>query len=585
MSTTSTTLVGVENLQFYATANAATINLGSTTGVESILMSNNAGNATVSGINSTIQTISVTGNPTVGADDTNTFTVTGLAASASVNLNVNGVGDTNATLNTDNDTITIDPTSGLGFATVNIATTGTASFITLDDGAATNLTTINATGSSALVLELTPTTVTTVNAAAMTGAFSVTVGAGTLNITGGTGGDNINMAGTYTSADTINGGSGTDTLWLTTAEAVVTTAQTKVTNIEKLRITNELEGTIDLAQFSATGVVLTVDGHAADAVITYAAGTGTLEYGVTDQEETTLVVNGNLASGSDILNITYGSTTAAMADGGTLVANNIETINVLIQGAAVTANDAITLAPVPGTTVNVSGSFGGGLGTITATTINASGVALSGVTATGVTLTAGAAASVTGSNGIDTLTGSSSADVIRGGSGADVIVGALGNDVLNGGLGADNMGSVADAGTVGSSAAVTFTTSAADSFILAANAVTSADTIRLDDVAADNAYTFTINTGVVATTVVATAVVSLGTTTVTAFGYVLGAAATTAQTADAVLYQDTNGNGVIDVNEFAVSLDASFGAAAGAETFAVTIVGGAAVVTVTAGEA
>ena len=581
LSTTTTTLQSVENIQLYAQAAGTTLDLTNTSGVQSVLIANSAGAATVAGINAGVTSLAVTGNPTVGTDDARTFTVASLAAGASVNLVVDGVGDTNTTLNQDNDTININPVSGaVGFSTVSLTAQGSASFVTLNDGDATNLATVNASGSAALVLNLTPTTITTVNAGTMTGAFTVTVGAGALNITGGSGNDNINMAGTYTTTDTINGGSGTDTLWLTASEATTTTSQTsRVTNIELIRVTNATSGTLTLANWGATGAVITTADSGG--TIVYSAGAGSLNLGTTDLTSDTINATGNLASDADTLNITLGSSSTANTAGGTVATTNFEVINVTTLGGT-GGMAAISTSPTAGTTVNFVGSQGGNYGTVTAATINAGGLTLSSATATGVTLTAGTASSVTGSGGVDAITGSSSADTLRGGAGADTIIGAGGNDLLVGGLGADTLALIADTGaTVVTGTAVTVSTSAADSFIGAASSLTNADAIRLDDVATASgtttSYTVTINTGVVATTVAASSVVSLGTTTVTAFGYLVGASATTGLTADAILYQDTNGNGILEVGEYAANLDLSL---AGAEAFAVTIVGGAAVVTV-----
>lgn len=386
------------------------------------------------------------------------------------------------------------------------------------------------------------------------------------------------MAGNYTSADTINGGAGTDVLWLTAAESVVTSSQTsRVTNVEKIRLTNEHEGTLDLSYWGATGAVITAAGHAADAVISYSAGTGTLELGATDQEETSLVVNGNLASLDDILNVTVGSSTAAITDIGTITANNFETVNVIIQGGAVTAGDAIAVSPSAGAVINVSGAFGGVLGTLTAPTINASGVVLANVTDTGVTLTAGTAARVTGSNGIDVLNGSSGADILIGGSGADSLDGNDGNDVFSPGLGADTI-DIDEGTTVASGTAATVIADVTGSYSTASAATTYLDTLVLQDAVAEGTYTVTLNTGVVATSVVVAAAVNIGTTTVTAKGFLLVSAGDAEATGDARLYQDTDGDGVIEAGEFSMVIDQVDPTAA---EVAVSVTGGALLFTIT----
>lgn len=578
LSTTASTLQSIEQLEFYNTVANANINLTATTGVESILLSSSAGNATVSGINAGIETLAVTGNPTAGAADTSTFTVQNAAVSGaedSVQLVVNGVGDTGA-----NDNIVIQPTSGAnGFETINVVAEGTGSFVTLNDGAATSLSTVNIDADVALTVSLTPNTVRTVDASESSAAVNVTVASGNVAVTGGAGNDTINVAGVYSNTQTkVDGGAGRDTLRLNSAEAAQATSQTaRITNIETLTINNQLANNINLANWGATGVVLTTANS--NGTITYTEGTGTLDLGTTDQTtaSATISATGSLTGTADILNVTLGNATTANTNGGTIAATNIETINVTALGGAGGAQ-GISMAPLAGTTVNFLGSFGGSYGTVTASTIKADALTLTGATAAGVTLTAGSASSITGSGGIDNITGSAAADVINGGAGNDIIIGGGGNDVINGGAGADVIGLVAAAGSVAVGTAATVVTSAADSFIGTGLSLTNADTIRIDDVAAAGTYTITINTGVAATSIASAATVNLGTTTVTANGFLIGAGATTGLTADAVLYQDTNGNGIIEAGEFAVNLDYD---AAGGDTFAITIVGGAAVVTAT----
>jgi hypothetical protein len=359
----------------------------------------------------------------------------------------------------------------------------------------------------------------------------------------------------------------------------VTTSQTaRVTNIEKIRITDALDGDdVDLSLFGATGLVLTTTDNTAE--VTYSAGTGTLELGTTDQEESTFTVNGNLASSSDVLNITMGSSSTAGTGYGLLNVNNFETVNVQFLVGALSAgeaNDGITMSPSIGSTVNVTGSFGSAMGVITASTINASALSLTGVTATGVTLTAGIGSYVTGSMGVDALTGSTSADRLVGGSGADTLTTAGGSDTLEPGLGRDAM-VMSD---VAAAASITVITTAAGSYVGAAGSLTNADDLNMD---CDNAvgevtYVATISTGVAATTVAIGTTLSVGTTAVTANGfYVLTGTAgdTVAEvTGDFSIYQDTNGNGLIESGEFAITIDNDSGI-----TSPITIVGGTLVIT------
>ena len=268
-----------------------------------------------------------------------------------------------------------------------------------------------------------------------------------------------------------------------------------------------------------------------------------------------------------------GSTTTAGAGYGNLVVNNFETVNVQFLVGAMTAAESIggiNMSPAIGSTLNVIGSFGSAMGTITAGTIDASGLTLAGVTSTGVTLTAGTAAFVTGSMGVDSITGTTSADRLLGGTGADTLTTAGGNDILDGGLGRDLlvMSDVAAAATI------TVITTAAGSYVGAAGSLTNADELNMD---CDNnvgevTYAATINTGVAATSVAIGSTLNVGTTTVTAFGfYILTGTAddTVAEvTGNFSMYQDTDGDGVIESGEFATVFDNN-----GGTTIAASIVG------------
>ncbi|WP_323011854.1 hypothetical protein [Castellaniella sp.] len=189
---------------------------------------------------------------------------------------------------------------------------------------------------------------------------------------------------------------------------------------------------------------------------------------------------------------------------------------------------------------------------------------------------------LTGSEGDDTIDGGKGDDTIDGGKGNDTIIGGGGNDVITGGAGADQISLVATrlGNTVAHGTAVTLITSAADSFVTTVSTLANtADTVFISDVAAValNNYSITLKTGVAATSIAAATTVNLGTTTVAANGFLLvnAAGTTTGQTTNAVLYQDTNGNGIIEAGEFATNIqyDASVGTA---DTYAITIVGGAA---------
>jgi hypothetical protein len=82
------------------------------------------------------------------------------------------------------------------------------------------------------------TAVTTYNAADATGVQSILAGATNITITGGAGADVIDMAGTLTSSDTIDGGAGDDTLRVDVDGLTAGSPDLSITNVETLRLDN-----------------------------------------------------------------------------------------------------------------------------------------------------------------------------------------------------------------------------------------------------------------------------------------------------------------------------------------------------------
>jgi hypothetical protein len=401
--------------------------------------------------------------------------------------------------------------AGSGYETVNLASNGTlANSMTLNDGLATSLATVNVEGAAALTLGITPTTVATINASTMTGALTATVavGSGVQTITGGTANDVINMSGTYTSADTIDGGLGSDRVTLTNAEAIAaTTVQTKVTNVETIGVAG-LNGTVSVANFNATG--LRLGGNlAGNSVVNYAAGAlNTLDLQTFTGTGANFSLTANVAgtATTDAIAMTVGSSTAGNAFGtGNITLNGAETVNLTSQGGANSLGGALTLIDTAATqTLNVLGNQNLTItGAVRADTIDASGMtgtgALSIAAGTGTTATA-----ITGTANADVLTGSTAGDIINGGAGNDSIFNAVNgtaataSDVLTGGTGNDTFtltGSVA----IGASVAADL---AASSHITDFS-VSGGDILALSSDAADYATVSAFDDGIAATTIVA----------------------------------------------------------------------------------
>ena len=378
------------------------------------------------------------GNFTFTAADT---ALAGTADAATVNLS-----------NVTAGTVTLQPTTAAsGYETVTVKSNGAVAntLTNLTDGNGNSLTTVNVAGSQDLTLPLADTTVTTVDASTdMTGKLTLTVAAGNtqnMTIKGGSANDVINMSGTYTANDTIDGGGGTDRLTLTNAEAIAaTTTQSKVSSIEVIGLSDGISGAVDVSKFDATGLRFGAAIAGASSV-SYAAGTDSLDLQNFASGGNALTVGVAGTATTDVLNITMGSTAAGNNFGaGAVTINGAETVNLLSQGGANTFGAAFTITD---TAANQSLVITGSqsitfTGAVRADSINASGMTgASTLTLTGGTGTT--ATSITGTDRADTLNGSTAGDIINGGAGNDTIANVLtatattAADVLSGGAGYD----------------------------------------------------------------------------------------------------------------------------------------------------
>jgi len=394
--------------------------------------------------------------------------------------------------------------------TVNIVSNGDSNTFTLAAAAAT---VVNVSGAGLLTLGAVSSANKTVDGSASTGGLSVTGGSSTSNtITGGSGndvltgaagndviaggaGDDSITAGTgndrlsdvsgtnsfvfaaaldFTSADTVSGGSGTDTLSVASADFVDLTSTTVLTNvsgIEKITLSTALalNKTLNTAYVQAGITGVTLSAGTAGGTLNLEAGTKTVTLGTANTG--TLTINDTGVATTDVLTVSAKSATNSLS-GQSLAINGFETVTYAGSSVSQTVNaitvygDSAASGSYTAATLNLTGS---GSITTTATTgvitlgaasgagvINASAMTkdfVMGAAAVGVTSIAGGSgndtlignttgtstvkSTISGGAGNDSITGGQYNDSIDAGTGADTVVGSTGNDNITLGDGND----------------------------------------------------------------------------------------------------------------------------------------------------
>lgn len=419
-------------------------------------------------------------------DTSHNITVTDMGTIAGAGVTVNADGAAVTTVNIENSGTIAAGTD----SRITLASTGTES-------------TVNVTGSGDLALT-TAASVVTLGASAFTGNLTYISGATTTAtaITTGSGNDSVtataavdytiklaagddllttaDAAGELTIADSIDGGAGTDTLGIATAEALNLddgdTADkavlAKVTGFEQLRITDTLTaGPLAINNLGFNYVQLTTAlGAGVDATINGFSSGMTFES----------LLNGSNAAGDDyIIGMTGATGAGTNSDtinirlNANLITNDqmnligfdlagINIVNIASLDSVTSSNPDTDADGDEGYTVNLAGGTAANSANITtvnvtgaqkvAYTVNASTSALAtydGSAATGEQDFTGTAFAGTqgivikGGSNTDTLIGTTLADVINGGAGKDTISGGDGADVLTGGDGADTFQFVA----------------------------------------------------------------------------------------------------------------------------------------------
>ena len=301
------------------------------------------------------------------------------------------------------------------------------------------------------------------------GNDTITGGAGSDTITGGAGNDNIDggadndryivASGTLTSADTIRGGDGTDTLAFAALLAADNAADVlqSVSGFEVLEVTAAASRTITLSSFINNQTLSRVD------LADMGGNTLTVSNAAAAVTEVRLVTGaaGDSLSFSRLVNAANSSLTISSRtdletnDFGSITASEEETINISGSSAA---NDfhGTTLTAADLTRLVITGDadvrFDNALGATIVSAVDASGsTGYNEIHATNnvvsVTFSAG--------SGNSEFTGGLVGDVMNGGAGVDTLIGGAGSDTINGGAGSDSIqgGTGADVINVGSGTA------------------------------------------------------------------------------------------------------------------------------------
>ncbi len=551
----------VVNNQSTAVVTLSNLEAGTTVGVT------NGGTVKTTGTylaTATAGVLNVSNNTTGGgAVDIDGAGLTSLAITSSGGASILGAVDSTSTSIT---TTTITATSALTIGGLTIGTNAATQSLTISGAAADVAATSTAAAHSAVVLGALDADYASIDASGMTaGGVSATLSATTTaTFTGGAGNDTVTTsANSYTGA--VDAGAGTDTLVLALAAHISDTIEGA--NYTGFEVLQSAAAAIDMDLITGSTItavnVTTAGSNVTDMTATQAANVtivGTLGATTLGIKNATQVgTNDTLA-----LTISDGDTTVAEAQvaAGDLTLAGIETVTInAIDGgtfstmANITGLTSLTVTGSAATSfttgamtlgANTSFDFSGHTGT---NTFNAAAATTNAFAYTGGSAVDTVTDNVIGGNiivlggGNDVLTltdktGGTATTVVTGGAGADTItanmMGNVARDAMKFIFAAGD--SVSDSSTTGISATLTDTITGLDG----------------DTLSATDGVSVEFDTEVQASSVTAGATdVVLGTTTVTNAGdfFVnIDGAATT------YIYQDTDGDKIIEAGEFALAL-------------------------------
>lgn len=491
------TSVETVNVQAVGTT-GTTLNLVNATGIThltndrstdatGLTLNNVQGEVTVNATGtSTNTTVNYFGTANVGTD--HNFVFNGATLGANIALtggNVAGVTTANVVSSGSANSGTLSIT-GAGLQTLNV--TGDQNLVLDDTGGLFNsLTAVNANGLGAnLTLDLTTggpnanainimgatgvntLTLSTGNATVNTGAandliHSLSGGNNTINT--GDGNDRVNMGGTFTNADTLDGGDGTDTVSVGTIAHIDAVDAPTASNFEVLAFTSVTSGNLDVNGTGANATTLPTSintfsfegGINGDTSLTDLQDNATVNLMGPSANTHTLLLDHENDTSSNVLN--FGWSGGANQTLGTLSTPDAETLNIDINETAADRGLTINNLNAPdlnGATLTITGD-----GNLTIVDGAASGLtSVNASASTGNIDVAGifgdaannglqdvfsgtSNISITTGGGADRVTGVNNAarvDTINTGAGNDIIIATTGADVMTLGAGSDVIG-------------------------------------------------------------------------------------------------------------------------------------------------
>jgi hypothetical protein len=380
--------------------------------------------------------------------------------------------------------------------TLNISTSGNASFVSLDGSSAHAITHVTFTGDKAIAFDVTnETTIASIDASAHTLGVNATQTAVSQDVTftGGIGNDRINIGANLSSTDVLNGGDGTDVLafsntagWSASTDAIVVAVGAQK-GFEVIEVTDAAPSAMTLSrlafdEFRFTGThtaQIVLNGANTDNLV-FNTATSMAQQSAPAASSTgsagvdAIDINPTLDNGANEITITLKSATitgskagngastsvAGGAGGDGIDASPYETISIVSTGDSATDTGANTIQAGDGGSAESggnNGSAGNGLLIGTNAKLNISGsndLTIESVVAQNATVDA---SKLTGKLTITINDASTdSNDVITGGTNDDIITAGDGRDTVDlsaGGQDTVNLDVVTRSQTVGAASA------------------------------------------------------------------------------------------------------------------------------------